>query len=450
MPPRHGKSELASRRFPAWFLGRNPERSIIAASYNSELAGDFGREVRNIVNEDAFSKLFDVSLAADSKAANRWHTNRKGGYAAAGVGTAVTGRGAHVLLIDDPLKDREEADSETVREKVWRWYTSTAYTRLEGTLTPEELDDDDIWKGFVNEVEAGDAEPFEGAVVLIQTRWHEDDLGGRLLEAQDRGGDQWDVLSLPAIANEGTGQERALWPQKYPLERLKRIKAAITQTSERDWTALYQQTPSPDEGTYFQREWFKRWQETPQSMHHYITSDYAVSEGRGDWTVHTVWGFNGEDLYQMDQWRGQTSADEWIERLLDLIVKWKPLCTFGEGGVIEKAIRPLLMRRMQERKVHCRMEWVASVKDKPTRARAFQARAASGHVYLCPGEIGDETLAEMLSFPAGKHDDIVDTCGLMGMVIDEAHPAITLQEKRKPKRDAWDFDDEGDASWKAV
>lgn len=448
MPPRHGKSELASRRFPAWFLGKNPDRSIIAASYNSELAGDFGREVRNIVAENAYSKLFDVSLASDSKAANRWHTNRKGGYAAAGVGTAVTGRGAHVLLIDDPLKDREEADSETIREKVWRWYTSTAYTRLEGTLTPEDLDDDDIWKGFVDEVEAGDAEPFEGAVVLIQTRWHEDDLGGRLLEAQKTGGDQWDVLSLPAIEGEGTDAEQALWPAKYPLERLKRIKAAITQTSERDWTALYQQQPSPDEGTYFQRDWFDRWDETPKSIHYYIISDYAVTEDGGDWTVHNVWGFNGQDLYQVDMWRGRTSADVWIERLLDLVAMWKPLCAFGEGGVIEKSVRPMLLRRMRERKVHCRMEWIASVKDKPTRARAFQSRAAMGLVHLMPGEKGDETLTELLSFPAGKHDDIVDTCGLMGMVIDEAHPGITVAPPKPKPRDIWDDDSSGDGSWK--
>jgi hypothetical protein len=131
MPPRHGKSELGSRRFPAWFMGRHADRSIIAASYNSDLAGDFGREVRNIMASPEHGALFPGSqLAADSKSQNRWHTSAGGGYAAAGVGTAVTGRGAHLLLIDDPVKDRESADSETLREKTYRWYLSTAYTRL--------------------------------------------------------------------------------------------------------------------------------------------------------------------------------------------------------------------------------------------------------------------------------------------------------------------------------
>lgn len=156
MPPRHGKSELASRRFPAWALGRNPMRHIIAASYNSELAGDFGREVRNIIASQEFANVFPgITLAADSQAANRWHTNKGGAYAAAGVGTAMTGRGANILLIDDPVKDREEADSPTVQQRNWAWYTSTAYTRLE--------------KG--------------GAIIIIQTRWNVDDLAGMVLKA---------------------------------------------------------------------------------------------------------------------------------------------------------------------------------------------------------------------------------------------------------------------------
>ncbi len=173
MPPRHGKSELASKRFPAWCLGRQPSRQIIAASYNSDLANDFGRNVRNLVAEPEFSQVFPgVTLAPDSQAAMRMNTNAGGAYVAAGVGTAVTGRGAHIALIDDPFKDREEADSERRRELVWDWYRSTLYTRL--------------MPG--------------GAIVLIQTRWHEDDLAGRLLVHEP---EQWDVLELPAIGKSG-------------------------------------------------------------------------------------------------------------------------------------------------------------------------------------------------------------------------------------------------------
>ncbi len=411
MPPRHGKSELASKRFPAWCLGRNAHRQIIAASYNSDLASDFGRHVRNIVAAPEFMSVFpEVSLAADSQAANRMNTNRGGAYVAAGVGTAITGRGADIALIDDPFKDREEADSERRRDLVWDWYRSTLYTRL--------------MPG--------------GAVVLIQTRWHEDDLAGRLLAQEP---DQWDVLELPAISDAG----EALWPEWYNLPALERIKATV---GPREWSALYQQRPQPDDGTFFQRAWFKEWETLP-ALRFYGTSDYAVTDGDGDYTVHRIWGIDAAGaIYRVDGWRGQTTSDVWIERKLDLIAKWKPLAWFGEAGVIKKAIEPMLKRRMLERKVFCRLEWLASVADKPTRARSFQAMAASGRVYL---EAGAD-MSEFLVFPAGKHDDDVDTASLIGRAIDQAHPAIVANTKPEKPRDRWDsaFEDEGEASWKTA
>ncbi len=389
MPPRHGKSELASRRFPAWYMGRNPDKQIIAASYNSDLASDFGREVRNIIRTNEFSRLFNVKLAEDSRAAGRWNTDAGGAYVAAGVGTAVTGRGAHILLIDDPVKDREEAESELRRETIWNWYTSTAYTRL--------------MPG--------------GAVILIQTRWHEDDLGGRLLEAEQNGGDKWVKVNLPAIKD---GQ--ALWPERYNVDALKRIKAAI---GPRDFEALYQQNPTPDDGTFFLRDWFKRHDDAPAKGHIYITSDYAVTEDGGDWTAHLVWNYHEDTLTLIDGWTGQTSADVWIEELLRLVKQHRPLCYFGEAGVIVKAVKPMLTRRMNELRVFARTEWIPSISDKPTRARAFQARAAMGKVSLPKTDLGEKVLNQLLSFPAGKHDDLVDTCALMGMVIDMAHPGFT-------------------------
>jgi predicted phage terminase large subunit-like protein len=383
MPPRHGKSELASKRFPAWCLGRKPTRQIIAASYNSDLANDFGRNVRNIVDEPEFSEVFpNVSLASDSHAANRMNTNHGGAYVAAGVGTAVTGRGAHIALIDDPFKDREEADSERRRELVWDWYRSTLFTRLMPA----------------------------GAIVLIQTRWHEDDLAGRLLAAEP---DQWEVLELPAIDAGGN----ALWPEWYDERALERIRNTI---GPREWSALYQQRPQPDEGTFFQRAWFKTWEAKP-ALRYYGSSDYAVTDGGGDYTVHRVWGVDADGgLYRVDGWRGQATSDVWIEEKLNLIAKYKPLAWFGEGGVIQKAIEPMLRRRMLERKIFCRVEWLPSVHDKPTRARSFQAMAASGRVSF---EAGAD-LGEFLSFPAGKHDDEVDAASLIGRAIDQAHPAV--------------------------
>jgi predicted phage terminase large subunit-like protein len=388
MPPRHGKSELASRKFPARYLGKHPNRHIIAASYNSDLATDFGRDVRNLMASPVYGEVFpNVRLRVDSKAADRMNTNHGGAYFAAGVGTATTGRGAHLGIIDDPFKDREDADSETQREKVWNWYRSTFFTRL--------------MPG--------------GAIVLIQTRWHEDDLAGRLLEQDGRveDGGEWHVLELPAILD---GQ--ALWPAWYPLEALERIKRTIGQ---REWSALYMQRPQPDEGGFFRRDWFKTWTNKPTHLRVYGTSDYAVTDGGGDYTVHRIWGVDAAgDLYRLDGWRGQTAADEWIDRKLDLVAKWKPWAWFGEAGVIQKAVEPMLRRRMRERQIACRLEWVPSIHDKPTRARGFQSRASMGKVWLEQGA----DLGEFLSFPAGKHDDEVDVAGMIGRALDMAHPAI--------------------------
>jgi predicted phage terminase large subunit-like protein len=400
MPPRHGKSELATKRFPAWFLGRNPDRQVIQASYNSDLAKDFGRQVRNIFQERRFQNVFQgVELAQDSKAADRWNTSKNGAYVAAGVGTAVTGRGADILIIDDPLKDREEAESETRRETVWNWYTSTAYTRLQGMR----------------------------AEILVQTRWHADDLAGRLLEAEAKGGKKWDKLILPALMSDGG----ALWPERFPVNVLQEIKQTI---GPRDWSALYQQNPTPDDGTFFLKAWFKRHESPPERCHVYMTSDYAVTEGDGDYTEHAIWGIDGIGrIYQLDWWHGQTASDEWIEQKLHMIRKWKPICAFGEAGVIQKAIEPMLKRRMTETATRCRMEWLPSIHDKATRARAFQSRAAMGEVSLLDDERGERVLKQLLAFPAGKHDDAVDVCSMMGLALDMAHPAIVPLATPKPQ-----------------
>ena len=381
MPPRHGKSELASRRFPSWFIGRNAGKQIIAASYNSDLANDFGREVRNIVQSPEFVALFDATLSEDSRAANRWHTSQGGMYVAAGVGTAVTGRGADILLIDDPFKDREEADSELRRQRVWDWYTSTAYTRL--------------MPG--------------GAIVLINTRWHDDDLSGRLIEAQGDGGDQWEILSLPAI-NE---HDEALWPEWYPMERLEQIRAVLP---ARDWNSLYQQNPIPDEGEYFKGAWFQEYDSLPPGLRMYGASDYAVTDGAGDYTEHGVAGVDASgNLYIADWWRKQATSDVWIDAKCDLVIKHEPHCWFGESGVIRRSVEPFLMNRMQEREAYCRIEWLPSIADKPTRARSIQAKASMGKVFLpktAPWKA--ELLSQLMRFPAGKYDDGVDVMSLFG------------------------------------
>jgi len=386
MPPRHGKSELASRRFPAWFLGRQPNRGIIAASYNSDLATDFGREVRAIVNSQEYGAIFKTSLSQDSRAANRWNTAQGGTYIAAGVGTAVTGRGADVLLIDDPLKDRDEADSEVKRQRIWDWYTSTAYTRL----APG------------------------GRVVVIQTRWSEDDLSGRLLDAMESGGDDWTVLSLPAISEQG----EPLWPERYPIKALERIRANI---GNRDWSALYQQEPAPEEGLYFKREWMRHYNEKPEHLRIYGASDYAVTADGGDYTVHVVVGIDPQDnIYVLDIWRQQTDSNVWIDVFCELVNRHKPLMWAEEQGQIKKSIGPFLERRMRETHSYCAREQYPTVGDKPTRARSFQARMAMGKVYFpvsAPWMANLEN--ELFTFPAGVHDDQVDALGLIGRMMDD-------------------------------
>ena len=395
MPPRHGKSELASRRFPSFYLAKNPSKQIIAASYNSDLASDFGREVRNIVASQEYQQLFDVELSADSKAANRWHTSAGGMYVAAGVGTAITGRGADILLIDDPFKDRQEADSEITRNRVWDWYTSTAYTRL--------------MPG--------------GAVIVINTRWHDDDLTGRLLAEQENGGDVWEVLSMPAIDDVG----RPLWPEWYPIERLEQIRGVLP---SRDWNSLYQQNPIPDDGDYFKAEWIVEYDELPADLHYYAASDYAVTDGSGDYTEHGIFGVDAHsNLYVVDWWHGQTAADEWIDAKCDLIRKYSPKLWFGESGVIRRSIEPFMLKRMSERNAYCVIEWLSSISDKTTRARGIQARASMGKVFFPKNSLWKErVVTQLLRFPAGKYDDAVDVLSLIGRGLDRIKDV-------KPKRE---------------
>src|ERR1700730_919907 len=220
VPPRHGKSELASRRFPAWYLGRHPERQFISASASVMLAEDFGRDVRNLIASQEYAEVFDTRLAEDSQAKGRWMTSEGGSYYATGVGSAVMGRGAHVFLIDDPFGSMGEARSEPQRKEVWNWFTGTVYNRLEK----------------------------HGAIVVINHRMHHADLSGMLLEQQGAGGDRWTVVELKALSSDGA----ALWPEKFDAEALERIKR---NTTAQDWSALYQQEPTPDEGGYFKEAW---------------------------------------------------------------------------------------------------------------------------------------------------------------------------------------------------
>lgn len=428
MPPGSAKSTYTSVLFPPYILARDPKLTVIAASHTVELAERFGRRVRNLVAEH--SNVLGFNLASDSQAAGRWDTDAGGEYFAAGVRGPITGRRADLALIDDPVKSREEADSDIIRERVKDWWRNDLYTRLKPG----------------------------GRVILIQTRWHEDDLGGWLLEEEKRGGDKWEVLSLPAIAAEddplGRKAGEPLWPEWQNGEALQRVKDAV---GARTWSALYQQRPQPDEGTFFQRAWFKRYSsgERPANLHVYGSSDYAVTEDGGDYTVHRVWGVDTDGgLWMLGGWRGQTTADVWIERQIDLIQTHKPLAWFGEAGVIAKTIEPMLRRRLVERGQSARLEWLPSINDKPTRARGIQARAAMGKVHVLEGQDGDLMIDEYLHFPAGRNDDDVDCGSLIGRALDQMHPAIAERpqvDPNPPDRARWRKDRANDESdWRTA
>lgn len=376
MPPRHTKSETVTVRYSAYRLERLPSMRVIIGAYNQRLSNKFSRKVRKI----AAARL---KLSADCKKIDEWETPEGGGLMAVGVGSGVTGHGADLIVVDDPVKSREEAESQTYRERCWDWYTDDLYTRLEPG----------------------------GAIIVIQTRWHEDDLTGRLLAAAAQGGEEWEVVSLPALAevNDPLGRApgEALCPDRYDREALLQMQRAI---GARSFSALYQQRPVPEEGGLFKRNWFRvvEREDVPAGLRWARYYDLAASTKQSaDYTASAECAFAPDGtLYIRDVQRARM---EWpdAERLIVETMISSPRTLYG----VEKAMHGLAaVQQLRRRRdvVHVAFRGIPVDRDKKSRALAWATRAEEGKVALVRGAWITEFLAEALTFPFGKHDDQVD------------------------------------------
>lgn len=420
LPPGSAKSTYCSVVAPTWAMGRNDETKIILASYGADLAKKHGRKGRAIVRSKKYKNVFGCGISDETNAADMWAASNGSEYMSAGILSGITGNRAHGIIIDDPIKGRADADSKIIRDRTWDAYQDDLKTRL-------------IPGGWE---------------ILVQTRWHQDDLSGRLLPLDYDGesglivcqdGREWYVVNIPAQCekvDDPLGREIGdyLWPQWFTEDHFNGFKR-----NNRTWSALFQQRPAPEEGTFFRKDWFHMYQsyELPRDMHYYITSDFATKADEGDFTEHGVWGVDEKgDLWLVNWWYGQTTSDVWIQELLGLITLHKPMCWFGEGGVIRRAIEPFLTRMMSDQEVFCRIEWINPVADKPTRARGFQSMAANSRIHFPDSAIGHRVLSQLLTFPVGTNDDAVDVCSLMGMMLDQSHPAVVDRRRTKPKTQA--------------
>lgn len=417
MPPGSAKSTYSSVVFPAWFLGRKPNAQVILGSYAMSLAKKMGRRTRQLVASHRYRQIFETTLAANQSAANEWALLNGSEYMAGGLLGAMTGNRADGLIIDDPVAGRDEAESEPVRSKTWEAYQDDARTRLKPG----------------------------GWRVIIQTRWHEEDVAGMILpedwagesgQIMCRDGHYWDVICIPAEADRaddplGRKIGEGLWPEWFKPGHWDEFKS-----SPRSWLSLYQQKPTAEQGSFYRAEWFAQHRYTPgqqpDSLSVYMSGDFAVSEEQGDFTELAVWGVDTQgDLWALDWWYGQTTPEAWINALIGKIATWEPLWFIGEGGVIRRSVEPFLRRAMEDKRTYVATEWLPATGDKPAMGRSFQAMAASGKVHIPRNEWGERLLDQLMRFPNGRYDDAADACALMGRYIADTWKAVP---KPKPKQ----------------
>ena len=389
MPPRHGKSMLISESFISWYLGRNPLRHVVHAGYAQGFTEHFGGKLRKKMDSVAHKAAFPDPrcwLSTEKRSVDEWQTQAGGGYLAVGAGAGVSGRTGHLIVVDDPIRGAEDADSELKRDKLWRWFKTDLSTRQTGK-TP--------------------------AIVIVMTRWHEDDIIGRLQKTP--GWKQFEVIHHEAF---DPVTDEPLAPELVSREQLLEFKDTFT---PREWQALYVGRPTPDTGTTFRREWIKDALPPPRGhMRVYGASDYALSKAKSrDYTVHMVFGVDPKArLWVLDCWRGRADAKEWSEKLILMMKRWKPARWAEERGLIIKGVGPFIEDYMRREHVYVPREQFTSNADKEARAEAIAARMEMFGLYLDERkQWAQDLIGELMAFPHGTHDDMADCLSLIGRMM---------------------------------
>ena len=436
MPPGSAKSTYASVVFPSWFMGRKKRRNVILGTYASELARKMGRRMRSIVRQKAYHDIFGVGLDPESRAADEFALSNGNEFMGGGLLSGITGNRADGFVIDDPIKNRQDAESDLIRQRTADEFEDTVRTRLKPN----------------------------GWVLMILTRWHEDDLAGRILpDGWDgetgvfmcKDGLEWEVLCIQAEAeaNDPLGRTpgEMLWPEWFGRDP---DFWTAAKRNHRTWSALYQQRPAPADGTFFRREWFRRYRPADiegKAFQRYLTSDHAPTDGDdSDPTVCRVWGIDAErDVYLLDGFSHRATMDLTADRIVGnlkdqlrdpnrpamegLIRKHRPFAWFPEDDNNWKSAAPFILRRMREEGVLTRVEPISPHgADKAAKAQSFQGLAAMGRVFIPEGPEGDAIIDQMVKFPAAAHDEEVDVAGIIGRAIDMAHPAIVPAPAKPP------------------
>jgi predicted phage terminase large subunit-like protein len=386
MPPRHTKSEFASYLLPAWFLGCYPDKKIIQVAHTAELAVGFGRKVRNLVGSEDYKKVFpDVGLQSDSKAAGRWNTNKGGDYFAIGIGGAVTGKGADLLIIDDPHSEQEgQSNDPSVFDKVYEYYTSGPRQRLQPG----------------------------GAIIIVMTRWHKRDLTGQILKssAQREGTDDWEVIEFPAILPSG----KSLWQEFWDIKELEKLKAELPIAK---WSAQYQQDPTSEGAAIIKREWWKVWEEDEPPECEFIIQSWDTAflkTQRSDFSACTTWGvfYRPDDdgitqpqVILLDAHKERLEFPDLKKKAFEMYNEWQPDAFIVEG----KAAGMPLIFELRQMGIPVSEYTPSRGNDKIARVNAVADLFASVIVWAPDRKFAEEVVEEFASFPAGSHDDLVDS-----------------------------------------